>query len=195
MLHELGVTLQSRSSLQKVVLPAIYDTILDIQREQLSKADSVSVSFDGWKKGGNLHVLGQVYTYITSDWNYCNDLVRIIPVVGSPTAVHLQTLVQLGLKQLVSQDTLVVACVTDNESSYHLAAHHMADSIGCACHTLELCVEDLCWKMDETSKNILQQVFMYLPINYNNINVGANHCELYLRITSFDWQAAFTTRR
>lgn len=158
MLEEFGISLRSRQYLESTVLPAIYTAVMKNLQERLSTVDSISVSFDGWKKSGNLHVLGQVYTYITPNWEYHADLVRIIPVIGSPSGTHLQTLINFGLRNLVGENTLVAACVTDNEASYLSAARSLADNLGCSCHSLELCIEDVCWKESPEVKSILEMV-------------------------------------
>jgi hypothetical protein len=155
MLHEFGIELSSRQTLESTVLPAIFLAVYRDLQTHLKTADVVSVSFDGWKKSSNVNVLlGEVYTYITPDWKYHSDLVQIIPVWGSPTASHLQTLVQYGLQHNLQKDALVAACVTDNESAYRLAAHMIADTVACGYHTLELCEEDI-YAFQYTTTDIL----------------------------------------
>jgi len=201
MLHEFGIELSSRQTLESTVLPAIFLAVYRDIQTHLKTADVVCVSFDGWKKSGNVHVLlGEVYTYITPDWNYHSDLVQIIPVWGSPTATHLQTLVQYGLQHNLQNDALVVACVTDNESAYRLAAHMIADTVAYGYHTLELCVEDICWEKSSHPRSVIEKVMLLLiPILFSTLQLifccsvnltGLPDCESYFWFPRFNRQVA-----
>jgi len=112
MLHEFGIELSSRQTMESTVLSAIF-----------------------------LAVYRDLQTHLKTVW-------------GSPTASHLQTLVQYGLQHNLQKDALVAACVTDNESAYRLAAHMIADTVACGYHTLELCEEDI-YAFQYTTTDIL----------------------------------------
>ena len=147
-LEEIGVELSSSRTLSDVALPAAHSTVLELQRSEFSKVESAAIVCNGSKKGEH-SIIAIVAHYINSDWELSNAMLGAVPNPTEQSGPQIAAVVNSHVSEMLGENTLVSACVTDNGANYGRAAAMLCnDTWKCSAHTLQLAIRDVTEKQD-----------------------------------------------
>ncbi len=140
----LDLQLHGSSTIQQMVVPALYQLVVDKVKKLLSAATSGAVQADSWdslyRKG---KTIGVKVSFISLDWELRHHLLGLIEVDTELTAPVLDALIQGRVNSFTGPDFLVSGVVTDNGSNFAAAAALSKEPWPCMCHTIQLAVRDV----------------------------------------------------
>ena len=143
MLTAFNVTVRSRTTLLRSVIPALVAHVEGKASEHLKRAHGVAISLDGWDAKGGRKVLGAVAHVLSETLEFTRHVFCVTEIPGRASAPLLAALLDSAILRRIGTNRTIAAIVTDHALNYRNAGEREIRAWwGCMCHFVQLVVED-----------------------------------------------------
>ena len=137
--------LPKRKYFSQSLIPSLYETAKQKPTAELSRADSVSLTTDGWTSMNIDSYVTITAHYMRDDWQLRNCVLQTRQMCESHTGENIAVVLKQAIREWCIQDrpTKRIPVVTDNASNMKVAAKkaELEPHLGCFAHTVNLAAQ------------------------------------------------------
>lgn len=139
--------LQHERSDLAVLLPILYEIVVDHLEDKLSACEAISLTTDTWSDPQQNNFMAITYAGLTKDFEYIHVALDCARLYGRHTGEALANLISSRVNKRLPESTVITAVTTDNAANAVASAERVLDNeedvIRCFAHTCQLLFKDL----------------------------------------------------